>query len=132
MTRDLYLSGPRYLAALKRMRDLIAAGKALLAIDDETPGNKSTECSWGLCSREQVAWPDAEDHLWPDQFLKGRIAPKYRNDPHSCPFSKGNKTTGCFYDCRIFQARRPANLPTRAEALRLYDEAIATYEEREP
>jgi hypothetical protein len=104
------------------MRNLIAAGKALAFEDDDTPGNKHTECSWGLCSKAREAWPDAEDHLFPN-----RSSPKYRRDPHSCPFSKGKRTTGCFYDCRIFQARRPANLPTRAEALTLYDEAIATY-----
>jgi hypothetical protein len=128
MTRSIYLSDERYLAALERIRALIASGTVpFSAYDDTTPGNKSTACSWGLCSDDKEAWPDADDHLWPDQFTKhDRVAPLYRRPHHRCPFDTrqniGPSGNGCFYTCIHFHNRVT---PTRAMALGLYDEQIA-------
>jgi hypothetical protein len=120
--RDLYLAQYRYRAALARQSARIGQGLPFDAVDDDTPGNKYTHASWGLCSREQAAWPDRNDHLWPDQFDEGRVAPKYRKPEQRCPLDKRTNPdgNGCFYTCRIFKGPRP----DRQEAIRLYDEAI--------
>lgn len=113
-----------YLAALKRLRALIADGLSFRSDDDDTPGNKSTSCSWGLCSDDRAQWPDPEMHLWPKQFIShGRVAPKYFHRHHFCPFDsqEGNLSNGCFYRCRHFQK----NLrPTKAQALEMFDKTI--------
>jgi len=123
----LYLTDDRYFVALKRLRARIAGGLALTFHDDDTVGSKSTECSWGLCSHEKEAWPDAEDQLFEDDFRKhGRIAPKYQRQGQTCPFdanpSRLGSPNGCFYDCMVFQRSKPT--PTREQALALYDERI--------
>ena len=127
---DLYLNSSRYLAALNRQKTRIEGGLELVAWDDDTPGNKDIHCSWGLCSRDRAAWPDAQDHLFPDDFAQhGRVAPLYRNAPHRCPMDRRTGPdvggSGCFYDCRIFRANNKRPAPTREEAIKLYDEAIA-------
>ena len=119
----LYLSRARHTVALMRMRSLIDNGEPLVAWDDTTPGAKQTHCSWGLCSIDAKAWPEPEDHLWPDQFRShGRVATKYLK--HPCPMSKTGKTTGCFFDCSVFKAPK-GKRPTREEAIARYDAAIA-------
>lgn len=133
MSEDLNLSDERYLAALKRIRALIANGINLVAEDSDVMGDKFTHCTWGLCSDRKSHWPDPEDHLWPDQFVEhGRVAPKYRDtDKQECPLCvphEGSGFKGCFYRCRVFQ--RKMKTPTREQALRLYDEAIARVEAR--
>lgn len=121
----LYLSNERYVAALYRQRDRIIAGAAFHAVDCDAIGAKSTHASWGLCSEDQSAWPDAEDHLWPDQFeAHGRIAPKYCNDHQPCPMQKKGGGTGCFYSCRIFKSGE-INERKRYQAVALYENAIA-------
>lgn len=125
------LSPERYLAALERMRAFIASGEKLDYFDDTTPGDKSTACTWGLCSDAARHWPDPEDHSWPGQFMEGgRIAPKSLRKElgHRCPMDLRDRSgvisdpNGCFYTCRIFQ--RGQN-PDQAQALALYDQAIA-------
>ena len=130
--RDLYMSDDRYLAALKRIRGLIADGERLVAEDSDVTGDKWTHCSWGLCSMDKKAWPAPEDHLWPDQFEKhGRVAPKYRNEPHKCPMDRRENAggSGCFYDCRVFKRRKDPRVD-RETALRLYDAEITKAEGR--
>lgn len=115
----------RYLAVLTRLRDAILAGRPLDSDDDTTPGNKSTSCSWGLCHESAETWPDAQDHTFPVDFeQRGRIS--HLHAPGPCPMdartvADGN---GCFWTCRVFKARKYGKL-TRAEALGLYEEAIA-------
>jgi hypothetical protein len=122
---SLYLNNERYLAALYRQRDRIIAGEAFVAEDCDVVGAKSTHASWGLCSKDRGAWPDAEDHLWPDQFeAHGRVAPKYRNEHQSCPMQKKGGGTGCFYSCRIFKTGE-INAKTRQKAIELYEQRIA-------
>lgn len=128
---SINLSAIRFVAALKRQRERIASGLKLSKEDSDEPGNKFTTCTWGLCSDEKEAWPDAEDHLWPDQFESaGRVAPKYRGKGHACPMSRGNRSDGCFYDCRIFQ-KRDGERVTKEVALALYDAAIAKHQAQE-
>lgn len=121
--KDLYLSNERYIVALERQRDRIAAGLKFEAVDSDTPGDKWTHASWGLCSRDAGAWPDAQDHLWPDQFREhGRVAPKYLRQHQPCPMQTKDGGSGCFYRCRIFKGQLGAN--SAGTAVDLYDAAI--------
>lgn len=124
---DINLSRERYLAALIRIRNLIANGLPLDFDDDTTPGAKHMYCDWGLCSDKKDAWPDPQDYQWPDQ--PDRVTPKHRTDSCLCPLDKRSKHNGngCFYSCRIFQPKIK-NLPTREEVLALYDKKIAETE----
>lgn len=126
----------RYLAVLKRIRAAIANGRKLKAYDDTTPGNKSTSCSWGLCHESKETWPDAQDHTFPEDFKReGRISPLDNGHEHPCPMDRRGPHqgdyNGCFYTCRIFKSRKQPK-PSREEALRLYDEAIAALETPTP
>lgn len=118
--KDIYLTDASYLAALKRLRDLIATGLKLESDDDDTPGCKHTECSWGLCNHSREAWPDREDLLF------GR-SPKYRQGHQCCPLSRNQtESTGCFYSCRIFKGHKIS----RSDAVKLYNEVIKSFEAR--
>lgn len=111
----------RYVLALKRIRAIIAGGRRLVAEDSTDIGNKYTICSWGLCSNDKEAWPDAIDHQFPFDFTsRGRMSPLYRKDP--CPLEQRRKGMGCFYGCKGFTRL------TRKEALELYDKEIAKHE----
>lgn len=125
----IYLPKERYIAALERIKKLIVKGEKLVAVDDTTPGDKSTTCSWGLCSEAKQAWPDAEDHLWPDQFLKyGRVAPKYLRNGHPCPIDARTPAehkkdlNGCFHTCRVFRAK--GKRPDAETVIEWYDMAL--------
>ncbi len=121
---DLRMSNERYLAALYRQRDRIIAGAEFTAVDSDVPGDKFTHVSWGLCSKDKEAWPDAEDHLFPDQFeAHGRIAPKYRGEHQPCPMQRKGGGMGCFYSCRIFKGGE-INAKRRNEAVALYEQRI--------
>jgi hypothetical protein len=120
------LPWPRYVLALARLRQLIADGIPLVFQDSTMTGDKYTRCTWGLCSRDMVAWPDAKDNLW----HWGYANPKYRTWKQKCPWedrlecdtsAEIMKMKGCFYRCRIFQNK---DAPTREEALERYDRAM--------
>lgn len=120
----LYLPQPRYIAALKRQRDRIANGLPFQAFDSDEIGNKYTHAAWGLCSEDKEAWPDAQDHLWPEQFeQRGRVAPKYLRQNQPCPMQTKGGPSGCFYRCRIFKTRE-IGPKKRDEAVALYDAAL--------
>lgn len=134
----LELPHERYIEFLKRMVERLRAGLELQYFDCTVIGNKETHCSWGTCSHDVEAWPDAEDHLWPDQFVgpgHQRVAPKYHKLRHFCPFDRrvvdhhlGSEPeiagfpVGCFYRCMIFNPSGPR--PTREEAILLYEAQI--------
>lgn len=129
--KDIQLPKHRYVAALRRQLKRIEAGVPLQYYDDNTVGSKSMSVSWGLCCEDKAAWPDKEDHLWPDQFEKhGRVAPRYLKAGHTCPFDArgvGNKElNGCFYTCMIFQKKYKT--PNREIAIALFKETIAGVE----
>jgi hypothetical protein len=123
----LHLTQERYIEALQRQRRRILSGEVSLSgHDDETPGCKSTECSWGLCSGEKAAWPDAQDHIWPDQFEQsGRVAPLYRRPGQPCPLDQreSNGPSGCFWGCMFFQG--DSRKLTQEKVIQLYDKRIA-------
>lgn len=131
---SLTLPDDRYLAALERQRARIENGNPLVFADDNTPGDKDTSCSWGLCDNNKEAWPDPQDHMWPDQFIeRGRVAPRYLEEKQTCPLDTrprpNTSPNGCFYTCRIFQAKR-GQRPDREETLRLYDVELARIRKR--
>lgn len=145
MSGSRELDRERYLAALRRQRERVAAGLPLVQWDDTTPGSKDTEHSWGLCSRDLHAWPDREDWTWPDRepeptsSATRSVDPPYGTarvygiktapDGCQCPFDRDDNPAmkgmswGCFYRCRFFSPRGP--VPDRDEAVRLYDLRIA-------
>lgn len=126
MSKDLYLSDQRYILALKRIKALILDGEELVTLNSDTIGNKYLHCSWGLCSINLETWPDPEDHLWPNEFVKfKRIAPKYRKPSHMCPMDKRKESdgNGCFYTCSIFQSKS-SKRPTREETVTRYNNMI--------
>lgn len=130
-TRPTYLPDRRYLAALERFRAAVAAGKRLWGFDDDTPGNKDMQVSWGLCHTDAAMWPDAEDHVWPFDFkTKGRSEPLSLSGLQPCPFDKGRDNpgadlNGCFYRCEFFKRKRGVPRPTREEIVARYDVLIA-------
>jgi len=135
---SIELTHERYMAALQRFRDRIAAGLELVYWDDEEIGSKDTENSWGLCSRMPEAWPDAEDRIWPDRELIGGRVYGIKNPPHGCqcPFDRNDGgggfkdvSTGCFYRCMFFTPK--AKKPDQEEALRLYDIRIQDHARRD-
>jgi hypothetical protein len=119
---DTYLSDAGYQQALQRFRDQIGAGLELEMVDDDTVGAKQTYCSWGLCSTLPGAWP-AEDRLYEDLPYG-----KYRSADQPCPLDQRPREDadpiGCFYHCRMFQAKK-GELPDRAAAVALYSAALA-------
>lgn len=137
MSAATYLSKPRYVEALKRIRKLIVQGTTLHACDDTTPGDKSTTCSWGLCSEAKEAWPEAVDHLWPHEFLKSnRRAPKYLRAGHLCPIDSRDPVSakqdlnGCFHTCRVFQSTGTTPRPSRATVIEWYDLRINQFSQK--
>lgn len=128
--RSNKMSDERHLAALERILEQIKGGLKLFFYDDTTIGDKSTHCSWGLCSENKEQWPDVEDHLWPYQFEKeGRVAPLYRENHQHCPFDaiqNDDFRSGCFYSCMIFQH----NLRERGQAIIRYQQIINLFKSR--
>jgi hypothetical protein len=130
----------RWVLALKRMLGLIEGGVALHSEDSTEIGNKYTTCTWGMCFESRKLWPDAEDHLWPDEFTKrGRIAPLYRDRGQLCPMDLRARDShavvlltppdGCFYSCSVFQATKTKRAPTREQTIEFYKLAIHRAEE---
>lgn len=124
---DLYLTDAQYLATLERLREAIVKGMKLKFFDDDTIGNKDTQCTWGLCGRSKVIWTDLETHLWPndprDLGKPDIYGIKYIENEQKCPMDTRielNNSMGCYYTCRVFQAKR-RNLPTKEETIKLYD-----------
>lgn len=124
MARDIYLSDDRYIAALKRQRDRIAAGLEFWKFDSDEPGAKDTQASWGLCASDAETWPEDADRLFPT--MPGRYEAKYRNPPHKCPMDGRDGVqggSGCFSRCAIF--KRKVRAEDREAAVARYDALIA-------
>ena len=112
------MSDAAFERGLRRLRDLIAQGEALVAEDSNDIGNKHIHCSWGACSNDRRIWAD------PDQKLSFG-ATRYRKPHQKCPMDTAKDdpdtpSSGCFYRCRIFQHKTP----TREEALELYAQIL--------
>jgi hypothetical protein len=124
------LSKERYIAALKRIRNQILGGSKLEYEDSEVVGDKYITCSWGLCSNSQKQYPDKQDWFRPKPLFDGRISALDNPEFSHCPMDseqESKETYGCFYRCRIFGAKKK-DLPSREEAVRLYDITIAKHE----
>lgn len=101
---DIYLTNKQYVEALERLKSIVKTEK-LYYYDDTTPGDKNTECSWGLCWESLKLWPTKDLHLFPKDFPK-RSSPKYTKQYHTCPNDYDpNNENGCFYHCKFFQKR---------------------------
>lgn len=121
------LPAPRIKVALKRLRHLIHSTMPLQAVDDESPGSKSTACTWGLCTESKKVWADAQDHTFPVDFEeRGRVSP-LDVPKGSCPMERdeplppGVMASGCFYRCRAFNPKKGDPPLTKELALALYD-----------
>jgi len=99
------LSPDRILVALKRLREKVSSSK-LSGYDDTTVGCKNTECEWGLCSDSPKLWSDAQDHIFPYEFLnRERVTPLQSKGV--CPLQvESDNSSGCFHSCRFFQSRK--------------------------
>lgn len=125
-----YLPRDRYIQFLERMCDRIDAGLELAMVDSDEIGNKYTHASWGMCTDDREAWPDAQDHIWPEEFEKrGRVAPISRGEHQPCPFDDRSvkRAGGCFWRCRLF---RPKQRPKRGQPPVQRDEALKLYQIR--
>ena len=97
-----------------------------IANDDDTPGNKSTTCNWGLCTESRKVYDQESDSLFEKRF-----APKYHLQ---CPMDKQKanpkeahqvEASGCFYRCRIFKD----GVRSRDKLLPLVELSIQRYQE---
>lgn len=95
------ITDERYLRMLEEKREQIANGIELVAVDSETIGDKYTNCTWGLCSKE--------------------INGIHRSKSQTCPMQTSDNSMGCFFKCLVFQN----GLKNRDKALRRFDERIA-------
>lgn len=125
------LDHEQYLAALHRLKRIVESRK-LKSVDSTAPGDKYTECNWGMCSDLKELWPTPELHIWPYDFLnRGRVA-NIDLGEHLCPMDTRTSggAMGCFHTCRVFQ--RKHRTPNREQALTLIDEMILKYTNPEP
>lgn len=106
MSTNLYLTDAQYEEAMARLKGVVeGGGQSLQGFDDTTPGDKDTQCTWGLCGESASVYPAADMHSFPD-LLPGRLSPKYRKQNHRCPFEDPkakDQASGCFHRCRFFQ-----------------------------
>lgn len=117
------MTDAEYLRAMANLKAFVEGGAALSGFDDDTVGDKDTQCTWGLCGDNRKVYPEPTMHLWPNQFPR-RIAPKYLETRHRCPFEDPNgkdQSSGCFYRCRFFQQ---GQRPNRAGWLQWHAEAL--------
>ncbi len=105
--RPLYQSDESYFKTLAELKRRIEAGVPLDYYDDTTPGDKNTECTWGLCDDKIQALQDGV----------------YRRHYHVCPqdgrfFTETGErnqvvpeelASGCFWKCLIFKGRHGAS-----------------------
>lgn len=119
------LTKGQFIQVLHNLRERVGQTE-LVQEDSNVPGDKFTEASWGLCSREAQVYPDPEMHTFPQDFAdRGRVSSLNPPAGHACPMRVAQirqGRTGCFYDCRVFQKRYKT--PDRLLAVRLIDEAI--------
>jgi len=119
--RDRKMTQKQYVNWLEAMRDRIEAGLELSYYDDNTIGNKSLFCSWGMCNNKAEVWPE-ELHQIPGHTIPGyqggiRHIDRDRKTQH-CPFdARVAKTGGCFWRCVIFQHK----VITKEQGLAYYD-----------
>lgn len=137
---------PRFILALKRMKERISSGLESKLEDSNDWGDKYTRATWGMCSEDKEQWPDAEDHIWPYDFQKhGRVAPLHNQYYQYCPFDRDRykevkehdypgSTSGCFYRCMLFRPKANDSKlwdGSSEGAVNLYSKAIEEAESRQ-
>lgn len=124
MSKDIYLTDGQYRKAMENLRfDVEQRRIKLDGFDDTTAGDKDTQCTWGLCGDSATVYPTADMHLWPEE-LPGRLAPKYTQEHHRCPFedpTARDQESGCFHRCRFFKGKQR---PSVAVWLQWHKEAL--------
>ncbi len=128
-THPDHLTVEQYLEALHKIRDGIAKGEPMKAVNSDALGDKYNYCTWGVCTNSAEVWSRPEMHIWPMDFIeRGRVAPL--TCPSKCPLDAREEEVrfGCFYKCLAF--RPPRNfILDRRYALILYDTEIRKLEE---
>lgn len=121
---EIYLTDKQYFQIMNNLEFEIKRGLKLSGFDDNTPGDKSIQCTWGLCGDNPRVQSEANMHLFPKE-LPGRLSPKYRKEHHRCPFEDPtgkDQQSGCFYRCRFFLGKQNPSkqvwLQWKKEALR--------------
>ncbi len=93
------------------------------AVDSEATGDKYTECDWGFCTGHKEMYPTADLHIFPSNFDQfGQVSRLEHKIP--CPMRDGYNKSGCFYQCRVFQAH--LHTPTKEEAIALITAQLKT------
>lgn len=131
----------RWQDALRRMQRRIAAGLPLRLEDSDAIGDKRTCASWGMCSGDREQWPEADDHVFPNAFVRdGRVTPRDPPRGARCPLDladPGDLSSavlghyGCFYRCLLFQAPEPMRRDPerlRLRVLQRFEESLAERE----
>ena len=134
---EIRLPASEYRIALERQLARLKAGAPIDGYDDTTIGDKSTECSGGLC------WESAE--LWGGRLAmrfvpaegpsRGSQRSRYRDHPCPLDYRENPSTYGCFYNCRFFNPRKMDRSKKRGqrittpEAIPLYEAALARLDE---
>ena len=106
------MTDAEYMEIMENLKRFVRSGAKLSGFDDNTIGDKDTQCTWGLCGDNIKVYPKASMHLWPDKFPE-RLAPKYTEEHHRCPFEDPlgkDQMSGRFYRCRFFQQGQRPNV----------------------
>jgi hypothetical protein len=113
--RQIYQSDASYRRVLRELRRRVLAGVKLTYFDDDAPGNKRMGCSWGTC----------DDNL--SSIMDGIYPTDRQPCPHDSRFFTQDGTefatvtrvsSGCFYTCRIFKAKKGDRETARARVLK--------------
>lgn len=89
-----------------RIRDFIASGGEFIADDDETPGNKSMQCTFGRCTENRDVWLEPRLNTFPKSRLAYNRVTQIELSSR-CPFDRRDEKewNGCFWKCEIFKGR---------------------------
>lgn len=127
------MSKSDYVLTLKRLKEIVNTRKLAGYDDNSLLGDKSTECTWGLCSSQPELWPDPRLHIWPYSFLnRGRVAPiDLPSFDCKCPFDprEENDGQGCFWKCEFFRGKKR---PSKKDHIHAINELIEKHEQSIP
>lgn len=73
--------------AIRELLRRVEADEPIMLIDDDSLGNKSTSCHWGMCA---AGFTDVR-----------------KRAQRNCPFDKAKEYNayGCFWRCKLFKGR---------------------------
>lgn len=127
--RNMYLTDKQYLQLLKRALKIVQNMSKVQAEDCTIRGCKDNTCNAGLCNDNQLCTPKIA--MFPKDFPQRKDI-KYLEDYQKCPLDWRTESqldgNGCFYTCKIFQAKKK-KIPN-GEIVRLYKKQIKWAEDR--